>query len=132
MSYVPPYSQLRQRLTISSESDVLLVAAKLDDLEEFVRSMLFAIPFDEDWYRKAYPDIDQAITQGLLGSGREHFVRDGYFEGRRPFAMNVDEQWYLSHYDDIASAVAARIFPSANEHFASHGYEEGRLPCRLL
>jgi len=132
MSYIPPYSQLREKITINPSKDGLAAKIKLDDIENFIRHLLFAIPVNENWYRKTYPDIDQAIEQGLIASGREHFIRDGYFEGRRPFAMTVDEDWYLSTYEDIASAVAARVFPSAKEHFASHGYEEGRLPCRLF
>jgi hypothetical protein len=132
MNYVPPYSKLREKFSVNSKSKELNVNIKLEEIEKFIRLILLAIPVDEAWYRRTYPDIDEAIERGLIRSGREHFVRDGYFEGRRPFAMTVDEDWYLSNYDDIASAVSAGVFPSARDHFASHGYEEGRMPCRLF
>lgn len=131
MSYIPPYAQLRGKLNLHNSKGDLTATVRFDDLEMFIRYLLRSTAFDESWYRTTYPDIDAAIADGLVESGREHFIRDGYFEGRLPFAMTVDEDWYLSHYADIRSAVAAGIFPSATEHFASHGYAEGRIPSNL-
>jgi len=130
MNYIPPYSQLRDKLSVNSKTGELIATVKLGDIENFIGLMLLAIPVDEDWYRRTYPDIDEAIRQGLIGSGREHFVRNGYLEGRHPFAMAIDEDWYLSAYQDIASAVSAGAFASAKDHFTSYGYEEGRMPGR--
>jgi hypothetical protein len=39
---------------------------------------------------------------GVIKSAREHFISDGYFEGRLPFEMKVDETWYLDQNPDVA------------------------------
>jgi hypothetical protein len=128
MHYLPPYSRLREKLNIKSINGELLASIKLEDIEDFIRSMLLAVPLDEEWYRRTYPDIDEAVSEGMVRNGRDHFIRDGYFEGRRPFEMTVDEEWYLAQHADIGTAVAEGRITSASDHFASHGYAEGRLP----
>ncbi len=40
--------------------------------------------FDEDWYRRAYPDVAQAIGEGRAVSGLFHWVTLGADEGRFP------------------------------------------------
>jgi hypothetical protein len=67
----------------------------------------------------------------LFRSTRDHFVQNGYFEGRRPHEIEVDEEWYLAHYDDVAEGVETGEIGSASEHFHRHGYREGRLPFDL-
>ena len=62
------------------------------------------------------------------GPLRQHFVDDGYFEGRRPFAMPIDERWYLTENPDVADSIRRGDIPSAQEHFDQDGYREGRLP----
>lgn len=132
VNYITPYSRIRNSLNINSSNNEVVATIKFDDLEKIIRTFLLSINVDEIWYRISYPDIDKAIRAGTIESAREHFIRDGYFEGRLPFAMTVDENWYLSTYEDIRSAVADGIFLSAEEHFVSHGYEEGRVPCKLI
>ena len=38
--------------------------------------------FDEDGYRKLYPDVAEAVRGGGFGSGYEHYIRHGRPEGR--------------------------------------------------
>jgi hypothetical protein len=128
MHYLPPYARLREKLNLKSINGEVHATIKLEDIEDFIRSILLSVPLDEDWYRRTYPDVDEAVSGGQVRNGRDHFIRDGYFEGRRPFQMAVDEAWYLAQHPDIAAAVAAGRFASASDHFASHGYAEGRMP----
>ena len=39
--------------------------------------------FDEAFYRRTYPDVEEAIREGRLESGWDHFVRHGNKEGRQ-------------------------------------------------
>jgi len=39
---------------------------------------------DEEWYRKYYPDIDEAIRLGREIDAKSHFIEQGYQEGRTP------------------------------------------------
>ncbi len=40
--------------------------------------------FDEAWYRRAHPDVAEAIEEGLAPSALYHFVAVGWREGRMP------------------------------------------------
>ena len=40
--------------------------------------------FDEAWYLTTYPDVAAAVRDGRFASGYEHYVREGWREGRRP------------------------------------------------
>ncbi len=97
-------------------------------MEGALRLLLPAVSVDELWYRRTYPDVAEAIDAGLFKSARDHFVQNGWFEGRRPYEIEVDEDWYLATYDDVAEGVETGEIASATEHFRRHGYREGRLP----
>lgn len=134
MKYIPPFRILKQYITIAnSKTDGNLIATmNYDDFEKLISLMLHSLDFDEKWYLETYTDVDRAVRDGLFESGRAHFVRNGYFEGRLPFHMPVDETWYLKKYEDIGQAVAANAYDSGEEHFRKFGYEEGRLPAKGL
>lgn len=53
-------------------------------VEAAIRAFLFWLPFDERWYLRAYPDVAEAIAEGVFASGHAHFIQHGYFEGRTP------------------------------------------------
>ncbi|WP_094677649.1 hypothetical protein [Hydrocoleum sp. CS-953] len=82
--------------------------------------------FDEEYYLQKYPDINVAITQGLVTSGLDHFQRYGLAEGRTQVSRYYDETTYLENNPDIANLVETNIFVSGLEHFINYGYEEGR------
>jgi hypothetical protein len=90
--------------------------------------LICGIDVDEAWYVRTYEDIGDAIRRGIIKSARQHFVDDGYFEGRLPFPMQVDEKWYLTENPDVAGSLRDGIVQSAQEHFEKDGYREGRLP----
>jgi hypothetical protein len=96
-----------------------------------VRAVLKAIEVDETWYLEKYPDVADAIKTGKVPSARDHFVYNGYFEGRLPFAINVDERWYLRENPGVADYIRAGRLDTGQQHFDHDGYREGRLPFPL-
>jgi hypothetical protein len=64
-------------------------------------------------------------------SAKQHFMEDGFFEGRLPFPMPVDERWYLEENADVAESVRKGVVGSGQQHFTEDGYREGRLPYPL-
>ena len=66
-----------------------------------------------------------------MASAREHFMHDGYFEGRLPFSLKVDERWYLTQNPGVAEYIRAGRLESGQQHFDHDGYREGRLPFSL-
>jgi hypothetical protein len=83
---------------------------------------------DEKWYLDRYPDVKAAIQAGKYKVGYEHFMQNGYREGRVPRNFNVDEAWYLATYPDVAEAIKSGRVKSAYDHFIQNGYGEGRKP----
>lgn len=97
-------------------------------LVELMRELLSLAVVDEAWYLNRYPDVANAIKAGGFCSGKEHYIRAGYFENRLPRPITVDEKWYLETYPDVAEAVRANLQSSASSHFLNMGFLEGRLP----
>ena len=97
-------------------------------LQNCLRCLTERIPFDEKWYLSKYPDVADAIRDGLVADARDHYAQHGYFEHRLPFRIVVESRWYLEQNTDVCQAVAQRHFLSAQEHFEAVGYREGRLP----
>ena len=90
--------------------------------------MIQGVQVDEAWYARTYEDIGEAVREGVVVSAQQHFVHDGYFEGRMPFPVRVDEEWYLAQHPDVAESIRSGTVTSAQEHFERDGYREGRLP----
>jgi hypothetical protein len=67
----------------------------------------------------------------VVSSAREHFINDGYFEGRQPFPLRVNERWYLMNNAGVADHIRQGKLESGQQHFDDHGYTEGRLPFPL-
>ena len=109
----------------ADQDEYILPAALFDRLlEAAVRS----VGVDEDWYRKKYPDVAEALKGGLLRSCADHYRCNGYKENRQPYPIKIDEAFYRLHNPDVAEAVQAGKFASAQEHFDVAGFSEGRLP----
>ncbi|MGY4509111.1 hypothetical protein [Bradyrhizobium sp. USDA 3650] len=127
-TYVPPYSILLDSLGVGTLSDTTRLSVSGKDVREMIRHLLKGVPVSETWYRRTYPDVDEAIQSGDYKSAKHHFVENGYFEGRRPGPVAVDEDWYLSTYPDVAHGIESGEISSPQQHFLTHGYAEGRLP----
>lgn len=128
VKYLPPFDLIRRLVEISTVRGELRVSLSYDDFIKIIRLLISSIQVDEEWYLQEYGDIAQAIQDGKLVSAKQHFIDDGYFEGRRPFGMPVDERWYLEQYPDVADSVRKGVVGSAEQHFVEDGYREGRLP----
>jgi hypothetical protein len=87
-----------------------------------------SIKFDEAWYLAKYPDVKDAVNNGVVPSGHEHYVSSGYYEHRMPCAIRVNEKWYLEAYPDVAEAIRAGVYKTGQAHFDLAGFREGRLP----
>jgi hypothetical protein len=128
MSYVPPFEIVKQKFRVVGANGKGRIDMKYSDFIDLLKLMLRAVALDEDWYRRSYPDVAEAIKAGTYKSAKHHFVEEGYFEGRLPYEFSVDEHWYKSNYPDIADGIKAGVLGSPREHFFNHGYKEGRLP----
>ena len=95
MKYLPPFDILKSYMTLQTVNGELMVSCTYEAFVEMLRRMIAGIRVDAAWYRSRYPDIAEAIDQGIVGSPQKHFVDDGYFEGRMPFEIKVDERYYL-------------------------------------
>ena len=128
MKYLPPFELIRRSIEISTVRGELRVNVSYEDFVKILRTMIAGIEINEAWYLKTYEDIAGAIRTGIVRSAKQHFVDDGYFEGRLPFPMTVDERWYLAQNPDVAESIRRGEVPSAQSHFDQDGYREGRLP----
>jgi len=128
VKYLPPFDLIRRSLEISTVKGELRVSVSYEEFLNFIRSMIAGIEVDEAWYARAYEDIGAAVRDGKIASARQHFVADGYIEGRKPFEIKVDDKWYFQRYPDVAESVRKGILPSAQQLFDEDGYREGRLP----
>jgi hypothetical protein len=129
--YVPPFETVRRSVEISTVRGQLRVSLPYDDFVQLVKSLVAAIEVDESWYLQHNDDVAVAVASGAISSAREHFINDGYLEGRLPFPILVDEQWYLEQNPDVAEGLRNGELPSAQTHFEESGYREGRRPFRL-
>jgi hypothetical protein len=131
MKYIPPFDAVKACVTIHTTRGELAITCRYDGFVDMIRKFLIGIEFNEAWYLQHYPDIAEAIGQGLIASAREHFINDGYFEGRLPFPIRVDEAWYLQQNEGVADYVERGLLESGQQHFDENGYREGRLPFGL-
>jgi hypothetical protein len=131
MTYLPPFDKLKTLVTISNEKGKLIVNSSYEEFLGLIRKVLAVIEVDENWYLTQYPDVVEGIKNGKVSSAQDHFVHNGYFEGRLPFPIEVDERWYLTENPLVAEFVRSGRLESAQQHFESDGYKEGRLPFPL-
>jgi len=132
VKYVPPFDLIRRSVEISTVKGELRVNLSYEEFIRILKMMISGIEVNEAWYTQTYQDIGEAISGGSVSSAQQHFVDDGYFEGRLPFPILVDERWYLEQNPDVADSVRRGAMPSAQGHFDDDGYREGRLPFKLL
>lgn len=131
MKYIPPFDRLKSSVTIQAKRGELAITCSYEQFVDLIRQFLIGIEFNEAWYLERYPDIADAIKTGHISSAREHFINDGYFEGRLPFPITVNEAWYLQQNEGVADFVRRGLLESGQQHFDENGYREGRLPFGL-
>ena len=131
MKYLPPFEVLKACMAVESINGELRVSGSYEEFVNLLRRMIVCTEVDERWYLERYPDVADAIKQGIVVSAQQHFVSDGYFEGRQPFPIHVNERWYLTQNTGVADYVRQGKLESGQQHFDENGYKEGRLPFAL-
>ena len=112
----------RERLSVRSK-----VAIGTQLLQVLLHEAIRNQPFDEAFYREANPDLDAAFRAGEIGDLHEHFIEQGYLEGRVAAPPEVDEDFYLATYKDVREAMRRGDVASARDHYLRAGAAEGRL-----
>jgi hypothetical protein len=126
MQYVPPLRLLSDAGEIDRSATT--ISLPLESFLALVRAAFAGPAFDAEWYVATYPDVATAIATGIVPDAVTHFVRFGYFEGRRPRSFDVDPSWYEGAYEDVARAIRSGAVSDARAHFNANGYFEARAP----
>jgi hypothetical protein len=128
VDFLPPFEEIKAFLTFAAVKGELTVSSTYAQFTTLIRTLLQGIEVDEAWYLKQYPDVAEAIRNGVIKSAKDHFLNDGYFKGRMPFEIKVDEAWYLAQNPGVAEYIARGDLRSAQQHFTENGWREGRKP----
>jgi hypothetical protein len=128
VDYLPPFESIKGFVSFAALKGELTISASYAQFTVLIRTLLQGIEVDEEWYLRQYPDVAEAIRNGVVSSAKDHFLNDGYFEGRIPFLIKVDEAWYLEQNPGVAEYIARGQLESAQQHFNDNGYREGRKP----
>lgn len=131
MPYFPPFELLKRFASVSTVRGEVWLSLSYTDFMAMLRLILATVDVDETWYLHIYEDIAKAVHAGTVASARQHFIDDGYFEGRLPGPHAVDEAWYLRAYPDVADSIRRGLVVSAQQHFEQDGFREGRLPREM-
>ncbi|MBS0559482.1 MAG: hypothetical protein JSR21_05455 [Proteobacteria bacterium] len=129
VKYLPPFDLIRRQVEITTVRGALRVSIAYEDFIQIIRILVAETEVDEAWYLSQYPDVAKAVREGKVQSAKQHFVDDGYFEGRLPCQLHVNEAWYLEQNPDVAEGIRQGLFNSATQHFVSDGHREGRRPA---
>ena len=82
--------------------------------------------FDEQFYVEGNADVAEAVKQGKVKSGREHYEQFGKKENRNP-SIAFDANQYLKENRDVKEAVEKSGGTyTAIDHFLANGDREGR------
>jgi hypothetical protein len=128
--YVLPLSVLLERLNLTREQVVEDVPITIPSslLRFLMQIVLMESDFSEDGYLDANPDLQDAVSTGVIEDPRLHYIGTGYFECRSGATPAVDEEWYLRTFPDVAAALRQGHIASATEHFEKIGINELRAP----
>jgi len=79
--------------------------------------------FDESFYLARYGDVAQAVASRGMPSGRHHFERFGFAEGREAFP--VDRAWYCQTYPVAAFELGQGDVYDVTDHYVQLGRARG-------
>jgi hypothetical protein len=65
-------------------------AVSWDAFTAVIQRFLPLLPFDEQWYCQEYPDIAAAVANGDMRSAHDHFISNGFFEGREGIPPHIE------------------------------------------
>ena len=83
--------------------------------------------FDQAWYLQAYPDIAEAIKNGVLKSALTHYVKSGRDEGRLPTATAFDPKRYARAYPPATQEAGSADAHAMEKHYLNVGRFRGYL-----
>ena len=110
--------------------DSLEMEALLDRHDHLERNFdLHARLFDEDWYRLRYPELNAAIAEGHIESGRHHYELHGFRERRAGFELDME---YANRYPDAGVALSEGRFYDLAHFHAERGSALGYKPVQKL
>lgn len=129
--YIPPYQLIQHKLdSLGGDQDSARLTAALAVMRCLLQEAVARVPFDEDDYMASNPDVATAIRRGEVSSAHDHYITDGYFEGREGAGSAFDEAWYLKQNSDVALAVKSGHWTSGWQHYREVGMYEWRSPMR--
>jgi hypothetical protein len=100
--YLPPFEALKPYLTISTSKGKTTVSCSYKNFVQLIRRAIVDVPVNEPWYLERYPDIAEAIGQGIVLSPKSHFINDGYLVGRE---QRCRDEWRWTASDDRGELV---------------------------
>jgi hypothetical protein len=130
MMYVPHFEAILKNLGLSREefNESAMVQVPTPMLQFLLQLVVANGEFNKAGYLAANEDIAEAERSGSMPNPRLHYIKFGFFEGRRGATPPVNEVWYKKTYPDIDDAIRAGALASASEHFLVQGAAEGRAP----
>ena len=87
--------------------------------------------FDPAWYLAKYPEVADAIAQGVWRCALHHYLTNDTPTAFDPLP-EFSETWYLMHYPDIAAAVERGELRNGYRHFLVTGAAELRSPSEAI
>src|SRR5690349_19130683 len=84
------------------------------------------LDFDEEFYLAIYPDVAEAVANGVWPRGYDHYIAHGRSEGRRR-RPDFDPQWYARAYP-LARAEAGTDAAALGRHYQERGLARGYQP----
>ena len=128
--YVPHFEAILKNLGLTRDEFNSATAVQVPvPLLQFLLQLVVANgEFNRAGYLAVNPDIAEAERHGQMSNPRLHYIKFGYFEGRRGATPPVNELWYKTTYPDIDDAIRGGALGSASEHFLMQGAAEGRAP----
>ena len=131
--YLPPFAVILELLGLGKtpasapdDDEMMLVPFRM--LRLLLGRAVASEPFDEERYLHLNPDVALGVFRGEVGSGHQHFLTDGYFEGRDGAGEEFAEAWYLALNKDVATGIGTGDFPSGHAHYKAAGMLELRSP----
>lgn len=71
-------------VSVQKESSVnAYVVLEFNSYRDFIMKIMFEDEIDEQHYLNENPDVQKAVSDGLIPSGNYHFKGMGYVEGRK-------------------------------------------------
>jgi hypothetical protein len=79
-----PLAAIVQAVGGNLEEGIIPDSVSWSEFTEALRLLIPFIPFDDEWYRRSYPDVAEAVDNHTMSSAHDHFLAYGFFEGRTP------------------------------------------------